>query len=122
MARISGINLPRNRRIDIGLTYIFGIGTTSSNQIVTTAKVLPSKKCWDLTPEEIIRIRGVIDEHYRTEGDLKRIYSQNVKSLMEIGSAKGRRHRVGLPVRGQRTRTNARTRKGKVKIPVSKKK
>lgn len=122
MARISGINLPRNRRIDIGLTYIFGIGTTSSNQIVTAAKVLPSKRCCDLTPEEIIRIRSVIDEHYRTEGDLKRIYSQNVKNLMEIGSAKGRRHRVGLPVRGQRTRTNARTRKGKVKTPVSKKK
>ena len=122
MARISGVDLPRNKRIDIGLTYVFGIGTTSANQIVTAAKVLPSTRCGDLTDEEITRIRSIIDENYQTEGDLRRVYSQNVKRLTEIGSAKGRRHRVGLPVRGQRTRTNARTRKGKVKIPVAKKK
>jgi len=122
MARISGVDLPRNKRIDIGLTYVFGIGNTSANQIVAAAKVLPSTRCNDLTDEEITRIRSIIDENYQTEGDLRRVYSQNIKRLTEIGSATGRRHRVGLPVRGQRTRTNARTRKGKVKIPVAKKK
>ena len=122
MARISGVDLPRNKRIEIGLTYVFGIGNTSATQIVNVANVSPSTKCSDLTDEEVTRIRAVIDENYQTEGDLRRAYSQNVKRLTEIGSAKGRRHRVGLPVRGQRTRTNARTRKGKVKIPVAKKK
>ena len=122
MARISGVDLPRNKRIEIGLTYVFGIGNTSANQIVKAANVSPSTKWNDLTDEEITRIRAIIDENYQTEGDLRRVYSQNIKRLTEIGSAKGRRHRVGLPVRGQRTRTNARTRKGKVKIPVSKKK
>ena len=122
MARISGVDLPRNKRIDIGLTYVFGIGNTSANQIVKEANVLPSTRCNDLSDEEVTRIRAIIDEDYQTEGDLRRTYSQNIKRLTEIGSAKGRRHRVGLPVRGQRTRTNARTRKGKVKIPVAKKK
>jgi small subunit ribosomal protein S13 len=122
MARISGVDLPRNKRVEIGLTYVFGIGNTSANQIVKAANVLPSTRCGDLTDEEITRIRAIIDNDYQTEGDLRRVYSQNVKRLTEIGSAKGRRHRVGLPVRGQRTRTNARTRKGKVKIPVAKKK
>jgi small subunit ribosomal protein S13 len=122
MARISGVDLPRNKRIEIGLTYVFGIGNTSATQIVNASNVSPSTKCSDLTDEEVTRIRAVIDENYQTEGDLRRAYSQNVKRLTEIGSAKGRRHRVGLPVRGQRTRTNARTRKGKVKIPVAKKK
>jgi small subunit ribosomal protein S13 len=122
MARISGVDIPRNKRINIGLTYVFGIGTTSANQIVTAAKILPGTRCNDLTDEEIARIRSVIDENYQTEGDLRRVYSQNLKRLTQIGSAKGRRHRVGLPVRGQRTRTNARTRKGKIKIPVVKKK
>ena len=122
MARISGVDLPRNKRIEIGLTYVFGIGNTSANQIVKAANVSPSTKCNDLTDDEITRIRAIIDEDYQTEGDLRRFISQNVKRLTEIGSAKGRRHRVGLPVRGQRTRTNARTRKGKVKIPVIKKK
>ena len=122
MARISGVDLPRNKRIEIGLTYVFGIGNTSATQIIKTANVSPSTKCSDLTDEEITRIRAIIDENYQTEGDLRRFISQNVKRLTEIGSAKGRRHRVGLPVRGQRTRTNARTRKGKVKIPVTKKK
>jgi small subunit ribosomal protein S13 len=122
MARISGVDLPRNKRIEIGLTYVFGIGNTSATQIIKTANVSPSTKCSDLTDEEITRIRAIIDEDYQTEGDLRRACSQNIKRLTEIGSAKGRRHRVGLPVRGQRTRTNARTRKGKVKIPVAKKK
>jgi small subunit ribosomal protein S13 len=122
MARISGVDLPRNKQVEIGLTYVFGIGNTSAKQIVKTANVSPSTRCNDLTDEEITRIRAIIDEDYQTEGDLRRVISQNVKRLTEIGSAKGRRHRVGLPVRGQRTRTNARTRKGKVKIPVAKKK
>jgi small subunit ribosomal protein S13 len=122
MARISGVDLPRNKKIEIGLTYVFGIGSTSAKQIVKTANVSPSTRCNDLTDEEITRIRAIIDENYSTEGDLRRVISLNVKRLTEIGSAKGRRHRVGLPVRGQRTRTNARTRKGKVKIPVAKKK
>ena len=122
MARISGVDLPRNKRIDIGLTYVFGIGNTSANQIVKAANVSPNTRCVDLTDEEITRIRAIVDESYQTEGDLRRFISQNVKRLTEIGSATGRRHRVGLPVRGQRTRTNARTRKGKVKIPVAKKK
>jgi small subunit ribosomal protein S13 len=122
MARISGVDLPRNKRIEIGLTYVFGIGNTSATNIVKAANVSPSVRCNDLTDEEITRIRAIIDDDYQTEGDLRRSISQNVKRLTEIGSAKGRRHRVGLPVRGQRTRTNARTRKGKVKIPVAKKK
>ena len=122
MARISGVDLPRNKRIDIGLTYVFGIGNTSAKQIVERANVNPSTKCGELTDEEITSIRAIVDADYQTEGDLRRFVSQNIKRLTEIGSAAGRRHRVGLPVRGQRTKTNARTRKGKIKIPVSKKK
>jgi small subunit ribosomal protein S13 len=122
MARISGVDLPRNKRIEIGVTSVCGIGNTSATNIVKAANVSPSVRCNDLTDEEITRIRAIIDDDYQTEGDLRRSISQNVKRLTEIGSAKGRRHRVGLPVRGQRTRTNARTRKGKVKIPVAKKK
>ena len=122
MARISGVDLPRNKRIDIGLTYVFGIGNTSAKQIVAHANVNPSTKCGELTDEEITSIRAIVDGDYQTEGDLRRFVSQNIKRLTEIGSAAGRRHRVGLPVRGQRTKTNARTRKGKIKITVSKKK
>ena len=122
MARISGVDLPRNKRVDVGLTYVFGIGKVSANQIIEAANVSPSTRCNDLTDEEVTRIRSIIDNDYQTEGDLRRTVSQNIKRLTEIGSATGRRHRVGLPVRGQRTRTNARTRKGKVKIPVAKKK
>ena len=113
MARIAGVDLPRNKRIDIGLTYVYGIGNTSAVKIVEDANVSPSTRCSDLTDEEITTIRAIIDENYQTEGDLRRVTSQNIKRLTEIGSAKGRRHRVGLPVRGQRTKTNARTRKGK---------
>jgi small subunit ribosomal protein S13 len=122
MARISGVDLPRNKRVDIGLTYVFGIGTTSAKQIVQDANVSPSTRCGELSDEEVNTIRTIIDENYQTEGELRRVYSQNLKRLTEIGSSKGRRHRVGLPARGQRTRTNARTRKGKIKIPVSRKK
>ena len=107
MARISGVDLPRNKRIDIGLTYVYGIGNTSATEIVNKANVLPSTKCNDLTDEEITTIRAIIDENYQTEGDLRRVTAQNIKRLTDIGSAKGRRHRVGLPVRGQRTKTNA---------------
>lgn len=121
MARISGVDLPRNKRIEIGLTYVFGIGRASARQIIQEANVSPIRRCGELTDEEVTNLRVVIDENYQTEGDLRRVYSQNIKRLTEIGSAKGRRHRVCLPVRGQRTRTNARTRKGKVKVVVAKK-
>ena len=122
MVRISGVDLPRNKRIEIGLTYIFGIGITSAKAILSQANVSPDTRCIDLTDEEVNSLRTVIDGQYQTEGDLRRVYSLNIKRLTEIGSAAGRRHRVGLPVRGQRTRTNARTRKGKVKTVVAKKK
>ena len=122
MARISGVDLPRNKRIDIGLTYVFGIGRISAKKIIGSTNIEPRTRCNDLTDEEITVLRAIIDEKYQTEGDLRRLYSQNIKRLTEIGSAAGRRHRVGLPVRGQRTRTNARTRKGKVKTVVAKKK
>ena len=122
MARISGVDLPRNKRVDIGLTYVFGIGATSAKQIVKAANISPTTRCNDLTDDEVTSIRAIIDSDYQTEGDLRRATSQNIKRLVDIGSATGRRHRVGLPVRGQRTKTNARTRKGKVKMPVAKKK
>ena len=121
MARISGVDLPRNKRIDIGLTYVFGIGRTSAKRIIQDANVDLSTRCADLTDEEITSISAIVDTQYLTEGDLRRVCSQYIKRLTEIGSAAGRRHRVGLPVRGQRTRTNARTRKGKVKVVVAKK-
>ena len=122
MVRISGVDLPRNKRIDIGLTYIFGIGNTSSKNILAVTNIFPSIRCNDLTDEQVLKLRTEIDENYQTEGDLRRTYSLNIKRLTEIGSAAGRRHRVGLPVRGQRTKTNARTRKGKVKVVVANKK
>ena len=121
MARISGVNIPSGKRVEIALTYVFGIGRTSAKKIVQDANVQPSTRCASLTDEEITNIRAIVDTEYQTEGDLRRVYSQNIKRLTEIGSAAGRRHRVGLPVRGQRTRTNARTRKGKVKVVVAKK-
>jgi small subunit ribosomal protein S13 len=122
MVRISGVDLPRNRRIEIGLTYIFGIGLTSSKQILAETGISPDTRCINLTDEEINSLRTLIDEKYQTEGDLRRLYSLNIKRLTDIGSAQVRRHRVGLPVRGQRTRTNARTRKGKIKTVAAKKK
>ena len=96
MARISGVDLPRNKRIEIGLTYVFGIGNTSAKEIVEKAQVSPGTKCGNLTNEEITNIRTIIDEQYQTEGDLRRLYSQNIKRLTEIGSSAGRRHRLRL--------------------------
>jgi small subunit ribosomal protein S13 len=122
MVRISGVDLPRNKRVQIGLTSIFGIGYTSSDKILIAASISPNIRCSDLTDEQIASLRSIIDENYQTEGDLRRLCSLNIKRLTETGSATGRRHRVNLPVRGQRTRTNARTRKGKVKGAVANKK
>jgi small subunit ribosomal protein S13 len=122
MVRISGVDLPRNKRIDIGLTYIFGLGRTSAGKILDEAGISPSTRSIDLKDDEVTKLRSIIDNQYQTEGELKRVYSLNIKRLTEIGSAAGRRHRVGLPVRGQRTRTNARTRKGKVKVVTGNKK
>jgi len=121
MVRISGVDLPRNKRVEIGLTYIFGIGTTSARNILANAEISPDIRCNDLKDEEVTKLRSIIDENYQTEGDLRRLYSLNIKRLTEIGSAAGRRHRVNLPVRGQRTRTNARTRKGKKAVVANKK-
>jgi small subunit ribosomal protein S13 len=122
MVRISGVDLPRNKKVEIGLTYIFGIGRTNASKILTEANISPDIRCIDLKDEDVTKLRSIIDENYQTEGDLRRVYSLNVKRLTEIGSAAGRRHRVNLPVRGQRTRTNARTRKGKIKTVVANKK
>jgi small subunit ribosomal protein S13 len=113
LARIAGIDLPRNKRIEIGLTYIFGIGRTRSQKILAQAGIDPNKRVSDLTDEEVGQIRQVMaDEEYRLEGDLRRDIAMNIKRLMDIGCYRGLRHRRGLPVHGQRTRSNARTRKG----------
>ena len=112
MARITGVDLPRDKRIEIGLTSIFGIGRTKSNEILAKTGVNPDTRVRDLTDDEISRLREVIDKTYRVEGDLRREIAMNIKRLIEIGCYRGRRHRLGLPVRGQRTKTNARTRKG----------
>ena len=112
MARIAGVDLPRNKRIDIALTYIYGIGRTSADEIVDKADLDPSTRTNQLTEGEIRRIRDVIDEDYKVEGDLRREVQMNIKRLKDLGCYRGLRHRRGLPVRGQRTRTNARTRRG----------
>ena len=112
MARIAGVNLPREKRLEIGLTYIYGIGRSTSNTILGSLGLDPNTKVRDLTDEEVARLRTYIDQNVEVEGDLRRERSQNIKRLMEIGCYRGLRHRRGLPVRGQRTRTNARTRKG----------
>ena len=122
MARIAGVDLPREKRIEIGLTYIYGIGRPTSNVILEKAGVNPDTRVKDLTEEEAGRIRKIIDEEYLVEGDLRREVSLNIKRLMEIGSYRGIRHRRGLPVRGQKTKTNARTRKGPKKTVGRKKK
>lgn len=122
MARIAGVDLPKNERIEIGLTRIFGIGRSLSQKILSETKVNPNTRVKDLTDEEIVKIRTVIDRDYKVEGDLRRDISMGIKRLMDIGSYRGIRHRLGLPLRGQRTRTNARTRKGPRKAAVSKKK
>ena len=122
MARIAGVDLPREKRVEIGLTYIFGIGRTKSNEILAKTGVNPDTRVKDLTEEEVIKIREVIDKEYKVEGDLRRETALNIKRLMEIGCYRGLRHRKNLPVRGQRTKTNARTRKGPRKLVAGKKK
>jgi small subunit ribosomal protein S13 len=112
LARIAGVDLPRDKRVEIALTYIFGIGLTSSKKILSAAGVSPDTRVRDLTEGEISKLREVIEREHQVEGDLRRQLSMNVRRLMEIGSYRGLRHRRGLPVRGQRTSTNARTRKG----------
>ena len=112
MARISGVDLPREKRVEIGLTYIFGIGLTTSQKVLRETGINPDTRVRNLTEEEVVRLREYIDRHVKVEGDLRREVSQNIKRLMEIGCYRGLRHRKGLPVRGQRTHTNARTRKG----------
>ena len=122
MARIAGIDLPREKRVEVGLTYIFGIGRSGSNKILEKTGINPDTRIRDLTDDEIAKIRETIDGEYRVEGDLRRETSLNIKRLIEIGSYRGRRHRMGLPVRGQRSKTNARTRKGPRKTVAGKKK
>jgi len=112
MARIAGVDLPRNKRVEIALTYIYGIGRTSSKKILDAARIDLSKRTDSLSDEEVVRIREVIDARHKVEGDLRREFSMSIKRLMDLGSYRGLRHRRGLPARGQRTHTNARTRKG----------
>ncbi|PKQ29002.1 MAG: 30S ribosomal protein S13 [Actinobacteria bacterium HGW-Actinobacteria-10] len=112
MARISGVDLPREKRVEIGLTYIYGVGLTTSQTILRETGIDPDTRVRNLTEEEVVRLREFIDRNLAVEGDLRREVSQNIKRLMEIGCYRGLRHRRGLPVRGQRTHTNARTRKG----------
>jgi len=122
MARIAGVDLPREKRVEIGLTYIYGIGRVSSNRILTEAGVNPDTRVRDLTDDEVKRISAVIDETQIVEGDLRRQVAMDIKRLQEIGCYRGVRHRKSLPVRGQKTKTNARTRKGPKKTVANKKK
>jgi small subunit ribosomal protein S13 len=122
MARISGINIPLNKRVEIGLTYIYGIGRSTSNRLLAEVGIEPDRKVRDLTEEEVVKLRDLIDSGYMVEGDLRRDRSQNIKRLQEIGCYRGLRHRRGLPVRGQNTKTNARTRKGPKRMQVAGKK
>ena len=122
MARIAGINIPLNKRVEIGLTYVYGIGRPTSNDILAAIGIEPDRKVRDLTDDEVAKLRDMIDRDYVVEGDLRRERSQAIKRLMEIGSYRGMRHRRGLPVRGQNTKTNARTRKGPKRMQVAGKK
>lgn len=122
MARIAGVDLPRDKRVEIGLTYIYGIGLSSSQEILAKTGVNPDTRVRDLTEDEVQKIREVIGSNYKVEGDLRRETALNVKRLIEVNSYRGKRHRAGLPVRGQRTKTNARTRKGPRKAIAGKKK
>ena len=122
MARIAGVDLPRDKRVEIALTYIYGIGNTTANGIIEKTGINPDTRVRDLTEEEVNKLREVIDRDLKVEGDLRREESMNVKRLIEIGSYRGLRHRRGLPVRGQRTKTNARTRKGPKKTVGAKRK
>jgi small subunit ribosomal protein S13 len=122
MARLAGVDLPRDKRIEIGLTYIYGIGRTTSNRILAQANVNPDTRVRDLTDEEVSRIKDIMDETCTVEGDLRREVAMNIKRLTEIGCYRGIRHRKGLPVRGQNTKNNARTRKGPKRTVANKKK
>jgi small subunit ribosomal protein S13 len=122
VARISGVNIPLNKRVEIGLTYIYGIGRSTSNKLLGQVGVEPDRKVRDLTEDEVVKLRDAIDAELTVEGDLRRERSQNVKRLQEIGSYRGLRHRRGLPVNGQNTKTNARTRKGPKRMQVAGKK
>lgn len=112
MARIAGVDLPREKRVEIGLTYIYGLGRSKAKEILEKTAINPDTRVRDLTDDEISRLRELIDKEYKVEGDLRREVALNIKRLIEIGCYRGRRHRTGMPVRGQRTKTNARTRKG----------
>ena len=122
MARISGVNIPLNKRVEIGLTYIYGIGRPTSNKLLNEVGISPDTYVRDLTEEEVVKLREAIDGSQTVEGDLRRERSQNIKRLQEIGCYRGLRHRRGLPVRGQNTKTNARTRKGPKRMQVAGKK
>jgi len=122
MARIAGVNIPLNKRVEVGLTYIYGVGLSTSNQLLAQLGISPDTYVRDLTEDEVAKLRDSIDNDLTVEGDLRRERSQNVKRLMEIGSYRGMRHRRGLPVRGQNTKTNARTRKGPKRMSVAGKK
>ena len=122
MARIAGVDIPREKRVEISLTYIFGVGRTTSNKVLSETGIDPDTRVRDLTEDEVARLRNWIDANLKVEGDLKRDISQDIKRKMEIGSYQGIRHRKGLPVRGQRTKTNARTRKGPKRTVAGKKK
>lgn len=122
MARIAGVDLPRDKRVEIGLTYIYGIGLTRSKQILSSTGINPDTRVKELSDAEVAALREEVETNYQVEGDLRRWESMNIKRLMDIGTYRGRRHRMGLPVRGQRTRTNARTRRGARRTVAGKKK
>lgn len=122
MARIAGVDLPREKRVEIGLTYIFGIGRSLSNKILEQTGISPDTRVRDLTDSETTKLRDTLENEYKIEGDLRREIALNIKRLMEIGCYRGRRHRMGLPVRGQKTKTNARTRKGPKRTIAGKRK
>jgi len=122
VARIAGVDLPRNKRIEIALTYIYGIGLASSVQILDQTQINPNKKIIDLEDQEIMKLRSILENEYQVEGDRRRLEAMNIKRLIDINSYRGKRHRIGLPLRGQRTRTNARTRRGIKKTMANKKK
>ena len=122
MARIAGVDLPRDKRIEIGLTYIYGIGLSRSHKVLAATGVNPDTRVRDLSDADVAALRGEVEQNYEIEGDLRRWEAMNIKRLMDIGTYRGRRHRAGLPVRGQRTRTNARTRRGARRTVAGKKK
>jgi small subunit ribosomal protein S13 len=122
VARIAGVDLPRDKRVEIGLTYIYGIGLSLSKEILTATGVNPDTRVKDLSDADVASLRAEIEDNYQVEGDLRRLEGLNIKRLIEIGTYRGRRHRMGLPVRGQRTRTNARTRRGRRQTVAGKKK